>query len=238
MRNRFIGSILGSVLAMVVLLFPPVTLAQAVQPPASTPDLSGVWIGQTRHFNLKETPPMQPWAEEKYKAVREGLGPTGKGRNDLDPAIRDCVPHGFPRILNNPEPMEIIPIPGRVLMIFEWDHWVRQIWMDGREHPEDPDPTWMGHSIGWWEGNTLVVDTIGLNDKTWIDAPGHPHTEELHVVERYRRVDRNTLEVDLTFDDPKAYTEPWKGQFVFKLEPDWEIVESVFCVDRERVATH
>jgi len=94
--------------------------------------------------------------------------------------------------------MEIIQFPGRVQMIFDWEHWVRQLWMDGREHPKDLDPTWLGHSIVRWDSDTLVVDTIGLNDKTWIDAPVHPQTNALRVVERYRHVDQNTLEVDLT----------------------------------------
>ena len=167
-------------------------------------------------------------------------------RVDQDP-LHHCYPAGLVR-LGPPRNIivggrrgvliEFLQTPGKVILLFQYHHEVRQIWMYGRGHSEDPDPTWMGHSIGWWDGDTLVVDTIGLNDKTWIDAPGHPHTEEMHVVERYRRVDQSTLEVDLTFDDPKAYTEPWKGQFVFKLEPDWEIMESVFCVDRERFATH
>ena len=108
---------------------------------------------------------MKPWAAEKCKAVGEGLGPTGKGRNDLDPAIRDCVPHGFPRILNNPEPMEIFQFPVRVLMSFDWEYWVRQIWMDGREHPEDLDPTCLGNSNSRWDSDTLVADTFGLNEK-------------------------------------------------------------------------
>ena len=223
----------------VLLSFSTVMLAQTAQQPGSaeagmtrsTPDLSGVWFGLFRDFNPQEPPQMQPWAEEKFNPVREGLGPSGKGRNDLDPTIVSCAPPGFPRILNHPEPMEIFQIPGRVLMLFEVDHWVRQIWVDGRGHPEDPDPTWMGHSIGRWDGDTFVVDTIGLqgNGLTWLDTIGHPHTDALHVVERYRRVDHDTLRVDLTFDDPKTYTKPWKGQFSFQLKPDWEIGEYLPC---------
>ena len=236
MRNRFIGFILAVV---AVLAISPAILAQTAgqsgaakaQSTAPTPDLSGVWFGQSRDFNQQEPPQMQPWAEEEFKALRERLGPRGIRRIDFDPAITLCAPPGFPRILYHPEPMEIFQIPGRVLMLFEVDHWVRQIWMDGRGHPEDPDPTWMGHSIGRWDGDTLVVDTIGLQDNglTWLNTTGHPHTGALHVVERYRRVDHDTLMVELTFDDPKTYTKSWKSQFPFQLKPDWEIGEYLPC---------
>ena len=97
-------------------------------------------------------------------------------------------------------------------MLFENNHWVRQIWMDGRAHPTDRAPNWMGHSIGKWDGDTLVVDLVGLNDLTWLDASGRPHSDALHVVERYRRIGHDTLEIELTFDDPKAYTKPWTGK--------------------------
>ncbi|OFW28346.1 MAG: hypothetical protein A3J28_09640 [Acidobacteria bacterium RIFCSPLOWO2_12_FULL_60_22] len=239
MRNRFIRSIfaLGA-----VLVFSPVILAQTAKPSgaakaqaaAPTPDLSGVWLGQSVHrfFKPNDVLPMQPWAEEKFKTVREGQDPTDKGRNDIDPALTRCAPPGFPRILAQPYPMEIVQLPGRVLMLFELDHWVRHIYTDGREHPKDPDPTWMGHSIGRWDGDTFVVDTIGLTDKTWLDIFGYPHSDALHVVERYRRVNHGSLQVGLTFEDPKAYTKPWKGQFSFTLRPGWEIEEQVLCEDR------
>ena len=114
-------------------------------------------------------------------------------------------------------------------MLFEHDHWVRQIWMDGRELPEDPAPTWMGYSVGRWEGDTLVVDTVGFNDKTWLDQVAHPHTEKLHLEDRWRRVEPEVLEVEFTFEDPEAYTRPWTGKRLFGLKPDWEIQEEVFC---------
>ena len=106
--------------------------------------------------------------------------------------------------------------------------------MDGREHPEDPYPTWMGHSIGRWDGNTLVVDTVGLmgDNKTWLDSMGHMHTDAMHVVERIRRVAQDSLEIEFTFDDPKAYTKPWKGKLDFQLRPGWEIIEMVNCENR------
>ena len=98
----------------------------------------------------------------------------------------------------------------------------------------------MGHSIGKWDGDTLVVDTVGLNDKTWLDGLGHPHSDALHLVERIRRVDHATLQFDLTFDDPKAYTKPWMGKQVFKLRPGWEIPEHIICEDHllNRIVPH
>jgi hypothetical protein len=126
--------------------------------------------------------------------------------------------------------MEIVQTPGRVLMLFEFSHFIRQIYTDGRKHNTDLGPTWMGDSIGHWDGDTLVVDTIGFNDKTWLDRAGHPHSTDLHLVERIRRVDKSTLQDDLTIEDPKAYTKPWGGQLTFQLRPTWNITEMV-CED-------
>jgi hypothetical protein len=109
---------------------------------------------------------MQPWAAEHYRAVREGISdPNQQGRDELDPVIASCAPVGMPRIMLYPRAFEIIQLPGRVLMLFEWDHLVRQISMSGQALPADPDPIWMGYSTGRWDGNTLVVDTVGLTDQ-------------------------------------------------------------------------
>jgi len=115
-------------------------------------------------------------------------------------------------------------------MLFEFDHLFREIYTDGRGHSTTVGPTWMGDSIGKWEGDTLVVDTTNFNDKSWLDWTGHPHSDQLHLVERIRRVDHNTLRDDMTFDDPKAYTHPWSGLAMFELHPDWSIQENV-CED-------
>jgi hypothetical protein len=196
---------------------------------APTPDLSGTWMQRKYSISFNPNPPLQPWAETKFKAVKSGWGPN-ESVNPKDPAVNNCFPPGVPRILLFGYPMEIIQIPGRVIMLFEYDHYVRQIYTDGREHNKDLPPLWMGDSIGKWEGDTLVVDAIGFNDKTWLDQVGHPHSDALHVVERIRRVDHNTLQDDLTIDDPKAYTKPWTGQELFMLEPDWNIMEFI-CED-------
>ena len=169
---------------------------------------------------------MQPWAAEKFKSI------LSQHKGDVDPDSLHCSPPGPSRILLHHYPFEIVQVPGRVLIFYEYDHLYRIIYTDGRGHPQgdDLDPTWMGHSIGHWEGDTLVVDTIGINDKTWLDEIGHPHTDALRITERIHRVDQNTLAMDLSFDDPKAYTKPWSGQKTFKLRKGWEIIEHV-CQD-------
>jgi hypothetical protein len=196
---------------------------------AAAPDFSGVWMGRQSAitFTSKE-PPLQPWAEAKFRTVKPGYGP--RATPDSEDPILACAPPGVPRIMLIPFPMQIVQIPGEVIMIFEYDHFVRQIFLDRREHLKGIAPTWMGDSIGHWEGDTLVIDTSGFNDKTWLDQVGHPHSDALHLIERIRRPDHDTLVDDLTIDDPKTYTRPWSGQQVFKLRPGWHLLEYV-CED-------
>ena len=242
MRNHYIGSILAIV---TMLVFLPGLLAQTDQPsgvtvtktsgPGGHPvDLSGVWArymdDNSRTWNESEPIPFTSWGEERHKATSEVVDGRLGRRDAVDPWLNECAPAGYPRILQiGASPFEFIQIPGRVMMLFEHDHWVRQIWMDGRKLPEDPDPTWMGYSVGRWEGDTLVIDTVGFNDKTWLNQAAYPHTEKLHLVDRWRRVQPDVLEVEFTFDDPEAYTRPWTGKRLFGLKPDWEIREEVFC---------
>ena len=171
----------------------PAMTKEAVQSPAH--DLSGMYEffvraipGQGLYGSPSATPaPMTPWAQARYDAAKPGYGP--KATVESNDPILHCNPSGIPRILVWPQPFEIVQTPDRVFMFFEHERVWRQIWTDGRSHPKDLEPTWMGDSIGKWEGDTFVVDTIGLNDKSWLDSYGHPHSEELHVVERYRLVD-------------------------------------------------
>jgi hypothetical protein len=173
-------------------------------------------------------PPLQAWAAERYRTSKPGYGPYATA-NSHDP-ILSCLPPGMPRILLMPFPMQIAGIPGEVLMIFEYDHFVREIYTDGRLHPKNLDPTWMGDAIGKWDGETLVIDTVGFNDKSWLDMVGHPHSDALHLTERVRRIDRKTLQDDLTIVDPRAYTKPWTGQQIFDLKPAWRLGEYI-CED-------
>jgi hypothetical protein len=220
----------------------PATKAQAASAPA---DFSGVWRrsrrapDKARKYTIyelafaitSEKPPMTPWAEAKFNANKPNIGPRSVSISESNDPILQCAPPGVPRVyLVRAEPIEIAHIPGRVLMLFEYDHFVRNIYTDGRPHPGDPNPSWMGDSIGKWEGDTLVVDTVGFNDKTWLDNDGHPHSEDLHVVERIRRVNHDTLTIDTTIEDPKAYTRPWGGHATYELKPDWNLGEMV-CED-------
>ena len=109
-------------------------------------------------------------------------------------------------------------------------HTFRTIYMDGRPHPKNPDPTYYGHSTGKWEGDALVVDSIGFNEKVWIDREGTPHTEQLHMIERFTRTDMNTLKYEVTIDDPGAYTKPWTGGFMLRWTSGGELFEYV-CQD-------
>jgi hypothetical protein len=125
--------------------------------------------------------------------------------------------------------MEILQTPGRVLMLFEYDHTVRQIFTDGREHRTDLAPMWMGDATGYWEGRTLVVETVNFNDKTWIDREGVPHSDQLRVLERIRLDEEDNLLIDITIEDPIAFTEPWTAQRRYR-RVDWDI-EEFACMD-------
>ena len=173
---------------------------------------------------------MQPRARQKYAAAREGVDEEYEsGKDEIDPTY-NCFPPGFPRIFTGIRPFEIHQLPKVILMLFESDHWIRRIHMDGRGHPDGYPITWMGHSIGKWEGDTLVVDTVNLDDRSWLDGLGHPMSDALRVEERIRRPKHGTLEMNFRFDDPKTYTKPWTGQKVFELmPPGYEVLEDVVC---------
>jgi hypothetical protein len=146
--------------------------------------------------------PFQPWAEKVYQQHKDTISRD-------DPEAR-CLPPGVPRMTTTPYPFRIVQTPGLTIIVYEGGaHVWRQIFTDGRAHSEDPNPSWLGESIGHWEGDTFVVDTIGFNGKTWLDEAGLPTTESLHVIERFRRPDFGHLETENTIDDPKAYTKPW-----------------------------
>jgi hypothetical protein len=228
-RSRLIGSaVLGIAVLVIGMLIVGTPEQPVVRGAAAAPlarDLSGVWMQRDLGDSFtKNPPPMQPWAIERTAANVKG------GAAD-DPEEK-CFPPGIPRLYLHRYPIEIIQSPTRTLVYYEYDHFVRQIWTDGRSHPsaDELDPSWMGHSIGRWDGDAFVIDTVGFNDKTWLDNAGHPHSDALRLTERMRRADGDTLRIDFTFDDPKAYTQPWTGQKIFRLRPGWEIAEHV-CAD-------
>lgn len=201
----------------------------------SPKDLSGTWALVSPRsepwYNYALTgdePPMTPWAEEKFKANKPSFGPNP--HEDSNDAAYSCLPNGLPRVYAGVQTsMQILEVPGRVLMLFGRN--VRQIYTDGREHPKDLRPLWMGHSIGKWDGDTFVVDTVGINDVNWLDRMGHPHSDKLHVVERFHRTDDTTMLLDITIDDPIAYTKTWQAtQRVFRTRPKARAVEGI-CED-------
>jgi hypothetical protein len=217
----------------------PPANSQMAAPPA---DLSGIWMrlrdkgatargypGIILDLGQPTELPMTPWAAAIYKvnsAKYHGDDPD----TVLSDPVFSCYPPGVPRIYLFGFPMQIVQVPGQVIMLFEYDHFVRRIYTDGRPHDMDQGPLWMGDSVGKWEGDTLVADTVSFNDKSLIDRVGHPHSDALHVVERIRRVDQNSLEIDLTVEDLKAFTKPWSTKLIFESKPDWKIMEQI-CED-------
>lgn len=207
------------------------------QPPDGV-DLSGVWTNdpppEQRAFQniafSAEPPAMTPAGQARFEANKPNRGARAVPIAESDDPVYDCFPPGTPRIYFHPFPMEIVQAPGRVLMIFEYDHLMRQIFTDGREHRTDLAPSWMGDSIGHWEGETLVVETTQFNDKTWLDRRGLPHSEELVVTERIQLIDEERLRIDILVDDPVTFTEPWSGQRFYR-RTDWQIEEFV-CMDQ------
>jgi hypothetical protein len=153
-----------------------------------------------------------------------------------------CLPMGVPRV--TPFPWRFVQNythrrPTHMFILHEGNiHSYRQIFMDGRKHPPDPDPTWYGHSIGWWEGDTLVIDTVGYNDKFWFDRRGHPHTEKLHTIERWTRKDFGHLENRITIDDPGAYAKPFTLTFTATLSPPQDELLEYICQENNQYGVH
>jgi hypothetical protein len=196
------------------------------------PDLSGVWVVTNGSFYLTwdlKSEEMLPWAAALYKEREANF------RRDTDGI--QCLPPGPKAAIGvGGLPIKVIQNPGLVVILHEYQTLFRQIFTDGRALPEDPNPTWMGYSVGHWEGDTLVVTTAGFNDKTTIDLAGHPHTEALRTTERFHRRDIGHMDVQFTFDDPKAYTRPWTLPMEFALLPEQDLIE--YVCENEKDAIH
>jgi hypothetical protein len=174
--------------------------------------------------------PFMPWSAAVYDYNSANL-------SKYDPEGY-CLPPGGPRMMATPYPMEIIQLPEqkRIIMIFEGaTHIWREIHMDGRPHPEGDalNPTYLGHSVGHWEGDTLVVDVVGFNEGTWLDYFGHPHTDLLHVVERVSRPNKGTLHYEATITDPGAYTQPFTVAWDIPWNAQGELTEYI-CQENNR----
>jgi hypothetical protein len=214
--------------------------------PDGKPDLSGIWLPDPdpngkpggvendifpRYFvNITgdQKPgeaPFQPWARALFN---ERLKNQGK-----DDPVAHCQPTGVPAVGTVPLPYKVIQTPRLIVILYEENTVFRQIFLDGRKLSPDPEPRWMGYSVGEWVGDTLVVNTVGFNDRSWLDRMGHPHSEALHVIERFRRLDFGHLDVEVTIDDPKAYTKPITYTQKQTLVPDEDLLE-YFCAENEK----
>ncbi len=220
---------------------PPAASSSSAAP--ASHDLSGVWMqypdkrvnGEPVVTGIDESarPPLTPWGQARFDAAVPFMGPRAHAGKENNPSLR-CEPEAVPKSLILPNPFEIVQIPGRMFMFFEEFHLWRTIWTDGRPLPKDPDPSYLGYSVGHWEGDTLVVETVGFNDKPWVDSYGNPRSEQMHLTERYRRVDESNLELQIIMDDPKAYTGKWiNAPRLYKHEPGWELGEFFCIVDEE-----
>ena len=192
--------------------------------PRGPGSLSGIWTNITYKpssaYNPREAvlmtadgklPPLQPWAAD---LLQKRLKDSEAG-HPFPNTKSQCLPSGVPQLMFGPRtPMQILETPGQVTILIEEFNNFRIILL-GARHEDDPDPSIMGDSVGHWEGDTLVVDTIGLSDRTVLDVPGTPHSDQLHVVERFRRVAKDRLEVSVTLDDPKTFTRPWTAKTAF-----------------------
>ena len=199
------------------------------------PDISGLWQPPVGYIGdiAKDLKPgelsFQPWAAALYQHRRDTLSkedPTGW-----------CVPGGVPRADVVPYPFKILALPGVTMILYEAVHSYRQIFTDGRPLPTNPNPAWMGYSVGRWDGDTFVVESSGFNDNAWLDNFGHPGTESLRVTERFHRKDFGNMDVEVTIDDPKAYTKPWTVTLPFRLLPDTELLEYI-CSENNKDLEH
>src|SRR5438105_4302664 len=206
--------------------------APAPKTPDGRPDLSGVWrldFG-ANFFNVaNDLKPgeIRTWAEDLYQ---QRLVTPGKDRWTMM-----CLPGG-PALGLDRQIAKIVQMPQLILILYE-DLTYRQIFLDGRELPADPNPTWMGYSVGRWEADTLVVESAGFNDRTWLDFGGHPHTDALRITERYRRIDTGHAELEITYRDPQAYPKPWTIGGKLSLAANAELIEYV-CAENEKDRSH
>jgi hypothetical protein len=207
--------------------------APAPRTAAGKPDFSGLWEKMSDKYYNNVTVDLKPgdvlpWADALYQERRKGFG--------KDSADALCLPFGPAYAITPFRDTRIVQTPTLIVMLYD-DLRHREIFMDGRKLEKDPNPSWMGYSVGHWEGDTLVVESNGYSDRTWLDYNGHPHTENLRVTERYKRTDFGHINLQVTFDDPKAYAHPWTVPILMDLETDVEMLE-YGCSDNEKDLRH
>jgi hypothetical protein len=188
------------------------------------PDFSGIWAAPDGRYLTDLAADgvevsMQPWAAKLFQERQ-----TNEGK---DRPSNQCLPHSVTDFDAHFTPKKLVQTPGALIMLFEAYHSWRQIFTDGRPLPEERDPAWFGYSVGKWEGDTLSVETVGLNEKTWLDDRGHPHSDALRILERFRRPDFGHMRVQVTINDPKAYTKPWTVNIPWDFVADTELLDWV-----------
>jgi len=191
------------------------------------PDLSGLWRAGTKFESDFKSADAQPWAQEQAKRHAANLG--------TDTWAVLCLPPG--PMINFTGPLKILQMAGIVAILYEVPNNFRQIFTDGRDLPEDPNPTWQGYSVGHWDGDTLVIETNGFNDKSTIGRPAYPHSEDLRITERYRRRDFGHIDLQMKVEDPKTFLRPWTINAELVFDPDTEMLEFV-CNENEKDRQH
>ena len=176
-----------------------------------------------------ENAPLLPAAAEAYRRHLQSFG--------KDFQTSRCLPAGVPAATLLPIPFKLIQTPREIVMLYEADTTFRQIFTDGKKLPDDPQPAWLGYSVGKWDGDWMVVNSAGFNDKAWLDAFGHIHSDALHVTERFHRRDFGHMEAEVRLDDPKTFTQPVTVRFNLDLIPDTELLET-FCAESEKDQAH
>jgi hypothetical protein len=228
----------GLAAAAALLLSAPCVLAALdapvfEQPPPGTPNFTGKWAmpRPVTHLLTREgkEPPLNAAGKAEYDRRQAAVK---AGNKKIDP-ISDCLMHGTPRLLYAPYPFLILQTTRSINFVHEANHTVRIIYWD-KQLPEDPDPDYLGYSIARFEGSTLVIDTIGLNDKTWLDYSGLPHGEKLKVQERYTLSGHNTIKGTIRITDPDFYTAPWTTSLTLNRQPGMDLKENV-CTDTHRM---
>ncbi|HLK46727.1 MAG TPA: hypothetical protein VKT49_01255 [Bryobacteraceae bacterium] len=203
------------------------------------PDLSGVWQAESQEFFFDLASGLKP-EDVMMVPGAKALQQRRVAREHGDDPLARCLPHGVPRInTNGLFPFKIVQTPAVVVILYEQLNLFRQVFLDGRKLVPDPNPAWLGYSTGHWDGDTLVIETSGFNDKTWLDTTmGRPASEALHVIERVRRPNFGTLEVRATIDDPKTYEKPWTSKIQkMNLQLDTDILEFI-CNENEKDQSH
>ena len=202
---------------------------QPAPPPPPTVDGLPVATFKNIGAGFKDGLPLQPWAADLLKAR--------KAENSKDNPDAHCLPLGLMQLHMHPQPRKITQTPGVVVILYEAQAGIRQIFTDGRSLPADPQPWWYGYSIGNWDGDMLVVETIGFRDDVWLDIDGSPLTGTGKMIERFRRPNYGTLEIDVTIDDPKVYAKPFTVRVNQRIMPDTELIEFI-CGENERSVPH